>query len=721
MKDKQNKKIVIIVIAIIIILLICLFSIRSCNKDDSKTKDKEINEKTNSDKDNDTLDDVDSDVVATTLEVTTSKPNIWLNGSDLVYVEVNSTYKDEGASAFDQKYGDLTDKIIVSNPVDISQIGTYIISYTVINDDHEVASVTRTVIVVDTTKPTIEYKEGVEEGQIIQIDASKYDSFMDHAVVGLDNSNDVRLEMTYFYKQNMEDEYTPTTDVDLSKIGYYKVHYIAVDGSNNKSNELVVEYHVQDTKGPVITVSMNGTIYPMLNPTVTVNVEDEYTDVSKIEYAWVTDLTKVEEIDSWQEISDNNVLSLPGDGTYYLIINAEDALGNKSHFESEAFEKDSTLVETTKFMLNSNENYKGIDAGIKINKLENVTDVSMIMAKLYSNDMLLATNINTNNIYNLSLNNNSLELTTSFIVTNNNYQDNYWTNIYNSEYNLTNIPTKVVFEVYKTNGAVYTVEANTLDETTAYWESFFYDFDLLVGQDRGNYNNLTEALSAVGEEGTIMLLPGTYDSPIEITKNVTIFGLNRENTIITTTTNPVTRELDNYYGQNPVIYVNNGELKLSGVTVSGNVGVNIPIDGITVNNGNLNLDNVIITNIRSNTGYTGAQYGRGITAYGTSTININNCHINNFNKNGAHFIGTGVNATITNTTFIGAGKTAGAAQNGVVFMDGANGRVDNNNFINFQYYDSEAAQSYGILKYNNDSGNVQIGNNNFIDCDGNYN
>jgi subtilisin-like proprotein convertase family protein len=59
------------------------------------------------------------------------KPFITLLGSAFVTVEKGTTYSDAGATASDNLEGDITDRIVVLNPVDTSRVGTYTVTYNV--------------------------------------------------------------------------------------------------------------------------------------------------------------------------------------------------------------------------------------------------------------------------------------------------------------------------------------------------------------------------------------------------------------------------------------------------------------------------------------------------------------------------------------------------------------------------------------------------------------
>lgn len=82
-----------------------------------------------------------------TEEVDKEKPEIKLNGSSTITINVGDKFTDPGATAKDNKDGDLTNKITVSGKVDTSKAGTYKITYTVEDSAKNKASVTRTVIV----------------------------------------------------------------------------------------------------------------------------------------------------------------------------------------------------------------------------------------------------------------------------------------------------------------------------------------------------------------------------------------------------------------------------------------------------------------------------------------------------------------------------------------------------------------------------------------------
>ncbi len=83
----------------------------------------------------------------------TVPPVIVLSGSATISINVGATYTDAGASATDNIDGDISDRIVVNNPVDTSRAGTYTITYSVEDLAGNAAVATRTVIVQASVQP----------------------------------------------------------------------------------------------------------------------------------------------------------------------------------------------------------------------------------------------------------------------------------------------------------------------------------------------------------------------------------------------------------------------------------------------------------------------------------------------------------------------------------------------------------------------------------------
>lgn len=77
-------------------------------------------------------------------------PVITLLGDATVDVELGSAYVDAGATALDDIDGDITASIVTVNPVDTTTLGTYTVTYNVMDSaGNAAAEVTRTVNVID--------------------------------------------------------------------------------------------------------------------------------------------------------------------------------------------------------------------------------------------------------------------------------------------------------------------------------------------------------------------------------------------------------------------------------------------------------------------------------------------------------------------------------------------------------------------------------------------
>ena len=79
----------------------------------------------------------------------TEKPELKLKGNNNITVYLNSSYTDAGATAWDNKDGDLTSKIEIKNSVDTSKAGSYNVTYTVKDSSGNISTITRTVNVKD--------------------------------------------------------------------------------------------------------------------------------------------------------------------------------------------------------------------------------------------------------------------------------------------------------------------------------------------------------------------------------------------------------------------------------------------------------------------------------------------------------------------------------------------------------------------------------------------
>ena len=100
----------------------------------------------------------------------TSAPEITLNGESSVTVKELEKYEDAGATATDDRDGDITANLVKSGYVDVYRPGTYTVTYTATDSSGNVSQATRTVKVEEVeTNPGdsiyLTFDEGYEYGQ----------------------------------------------------------------------------------------------------------------------------------------------------------------------------------------------------------------------------------------------------------------------------------------------------------------------------------------------------------------------------------------------------------------------------------------------------------------------------------------------------------------------------------------------------------------------------
>jgi hypothetical protein len=232
-----------------------------------------------------------------TIVADTTVPVITLLGDATVTIEVGSDYTDDGATASDNYDGDITDDIVVVNPVDTDVVGTYTITYNVSDAAGNAATeVTRTVNVVDTTVPVITLLGDAT----VTIEVGS--DYTDAGATASDN-----------YDGDITDDIVVVNPVDTDVVGTYTITYNVSDAAGNAATEVTRTVNVVDTTVPVITL--------LGDATVTIEVGSDYTDAGA---------TASDNYDG--DITDDIVVVNPVDtdvvGTYTITYNVSDAAGN---------------------------------------------------------------------------------------------------------------------------------------------------------------------------------------------------------------------------------------------------------------------------------------------------------------------------------------------------------------------------------------------------------
>ena len=213
-------------------------------------------------------------------------------------VEVGSVYTDAGATATDNYDGVLTVSIVTVNPVNIAIVGVYTVTYNVKDSSNNAAvQVTRTVNVVDTTRPVITLKGAnpvaVQAGSI----------YNDAGATASDNY-DGDISALIIVDSSL---------VNMAKVGSYIVTYNVVDAHGNAAFQITRLVNVVDTVAPVITLWGN-------NP-ATVTVGSPYVDDGAS--AW-----DVYDGSLTSQILVVNPVNTARVGTYIVTYNVKDSSGN---------------------------------------------------------------------------------------------------------------------------------------------------------------------------------------------------------------------------------------------------------------------------------------------------------------------------------------------------------------------------------------------------------
>ena len=159
-------------------------------------------------------------------------PAITLIGDFNLTIEVGTDYVDAGATALDEVDGDVSADIVITNLVDINQIGTYLVTYNVKDSaDNSATEVVRTITVVDTGAPVITLI-GVSP-QVIE----RGDTYRELGAVS-DGDETIVID---------------ASSINTSELGSYSVIYRATDSAGNVG-VATRTVTVEDTTAPVITI-----------------------------------------------------------------------------------------------------------------------------------------------------------------------------------------------------------------------------------------------------------------------------------------------------------------------------------------------------------------------------------------------------------------------------------------------------------------------------------
>ena len=236
-------------------------------------------------------------VTRTVNVVDQTAPTITILGDNPATIEAGSTYTDAGATATDNYNNDVTSSITASSTVDSNTIGSYTVTYTVSDASGNQATAVRTVIVEDSTPPTIAL---IGSNPVTVEAGSTY--------------TDAGATATDAYDGDLSSSITTTSDVDVNTVGTYTVTYAVSDSSANSATASRT-VNVVDTTAPVITIIG-------ANP-VDVDLGATYSDAG----ATATD---VHDGDLTSSITVSSNVDTNTAGTYTVTYTVSDAAGNQA-------------------------------------------------------------------------------------------------------------------------------------------------------------------------------------------------------------------------------------------------------------------------------------------------------------------------------------------------------------------------------------------------------
>lgn len=184
--------------------------------------------------------------VTRTVEIVdTTAPSISLLGDAVVQIERFDRYYDEGIESIDIVDGNLSESYELSGYFDSSEVGNYTVTYTVVDSSSNSASINRTILVVDTTAPTLSIISPVEQNYsdaqvTIDIESNVLDSFhpqshsISEAISRITENGFVQYSINGAPLVN----YTEPQTVTLSD-GVYTLVAFATDDYQNVQNDSV--------------------------------------------------------------------------------------------------------------------------------------------------------------------------------------------------------------------------------------------------------------------------------------------------------------------------------------------------------------------------------------------------------------------------------------------------------------------------------------------------
>ena len=247
------------------------------------------------------------------------------------------------------------------------------------------------------------------------------------------------------------------------------------------------------------------------------------------------------------------------------------------------------------------------------------------------------------------------------------------------------------------------------------------------------YATVAHAVSVATSGSTIHVDAGTYDEQLVIDgKNLTIQGTGATTIIRPSAPSKLTAFHTYTTGVFPgwegivmagVVVVKNTssttlkDFKVDGVNVTSLPTGSNRLAGVVFGESSGTIDNLTINTIKT-TGYNDRTYGIDLSAVsGTHNIEVKNCSISDWARNGIQAMGASLTANIHNNVLVGPG-TIGPANvpNGIVFIYQVGGNATSNDIRNSGYIGSQW-KSAGIMVYGQVATGIILESNNIYNID----